>query len=170
MSRAAILGSMLLAIVAIAAAAFAAPRPLVIWNASASLPVGLYVVHAVDQPEVGDLVLARTPDKWAREFDQRGYLPAGVPLFKRIAAVQGSTVCRNDMRITIDGKRVATALRYDTYHRPLPDWQGCRRLSHDEIFLLVAEHPGSLDGRYIGPTHLSSIVGRASPLRIFKEP
>lgn len=169
MSRAAILAGMLLAIGAIAVAAFVAPHPLVVWNASVSLPIGLYRVRPVDVLAVGDLVLARTPDDWVNEFAARGYLPAGVPLLKRVAAMSGSTVCRGGTRITIDGQAVATALERDRYGRLLPVWQECHQLTRDEIFLLIAEQSASLDGRYIGPTPLSSIIGRAEPLWIVEE-
>lgn len=170
MSRTPILAGMLLATGAILAATIASPRTRVIWNASASLPIGLYAVQHIDRPNIGDLVLARTPDDWTREFDTRGYLPAGVPLLKRVAAASGSTVCRNETRITIDGAFVATAQRHDRYGRPLPAWQGCHRLGADEVFLLIAEHSASLDGRYLGPTPMSSIIGRAEPLWTLKEP
>ena len=169
MTRTAILAGMLLATGAIGAAMIIAPQPRVIWNASASLPIGLYAVQRIDRPEVGDLVLARTPEDWTSEFDARGYLPAGVALLKRVAAVSGSTVCRNETRITIDGAFVAAAQHHDRYGRPLPAWQGCHRLGADEVFLLIAEHPASLDGRYLGPTPLSSIIGRAEPLWTLKE-
>lgn len=169
MSRTAILVGMLLATGVILVATITAPRPRVIWNASASLPIGLYAVQRIDRPKIGDLVFARTPDDWTLEFEARGYLPAGVPLLKRVAAASGSTVCRNETRITIDGVFAATAQHHDRYGRPLPVWRDCHRLGADEVFLLIAEHPASLDGRYLGPTPLSSIIGRATPLWTLKE-
>lgn len=141
-----------------------APRPLLVWNASASLPRGFYRITVPAAPRAGDLVLARAPSGWAALFAERGYLPAGVPLLKRVAATAGSTVCRNGLAILIDGTEHATAQRTDRAGRPMPVWSGCHRLGADEVFLLIAEHPASLDGRYFGPTAASLVIGRATPL------
>lgn len=167
MSRTTTLASTLLAVGLVSATM--TPHPLVVWNASASLPVGFYRVLPVDRPVVGDLVIARPPDGLVAEFADRRYLPAGVPLLKRVAAVHGGTVCRLGARISIDGQIVATALPRDRHGRPLPVWQGCRTLGDQDFFLLITEQPASLDGRYVGPTPLSSIVGRAEPLWLMME-
>jgi conjugative transfer signal peptidase TraF len=141
-----------------------APRPLLVWNASASLPRGFYRITAANAARPGDLVLARTPPEWAPMFAERGYLPRGVPLLKRVAATAGATVCRKGVAILIDGTEHATALRADRAGRPLPAWSGCRRLDTDEVFLLIPEHPASLDGRYFGPTPANLVIGRAAPV------
>lgn len=141
-----------------------APRPLVVWNASASLPRGLYRISAPRTPRAGDLVLARTPPAFASMFAERGYLPAEVPLLKRVAATSGSTVCRNGVAILIDGQPRATAQIVDRVGRPMPAWSGCRTLGATDLFLLIPEHPASLDGRYFGPTSVALVIGRAQPL------
>src|SRR5689334_4676678 len=76
----------------LAIAASAIPSPRLVWNASASAPVGLY--WRIDgRPARRDLVLAWAP-LWARRLaDERHYLPMAVPLIKRVAAVDGDTVC-----------------------------------------------------------------------------
>jgi type IV secretory pathway protease TraF len=53
--------------------------------------------------------------------------------------------------------------------RPLPVWQGCRRVAEGEIFLMNWDEPASLDGRYFGSIPLSTIVGRAEPLWTYEE-
>ena len=71
--------------------AIAHPRPHLVWNASASVAAGLYRVIS-GAPERGDFVLVRIPKSIESLAAMRGYLPAGIPLIKRIAAVAGDDV------------------------------------------------------------------------------
>jgi conjugative transfer signal peptidase TraF len=134
-----------------------------IWNASASAPIGLYLIRPASTLVVSDLVAVTPPMELARFLDTRSYLPTGVPLVKRIAALPGQQVCRQGASITVDGAVLATARAHDRLGRALPSWQGCRRLAAGDVFLLN-RHPDSLDGRYFGPLPAHSIVGQAVPL------
>jgi conjugative transfer signal peptidase TraF len=136
--------------------------PRLVWNASASAPVGLYRIES-RAPRIGDFVLVN-PDAGLKAFIvARGYLPENIPLLKRVAALPGARICREDTAIFIDGIRVAEALRVDSEGRDMPVWQGCFSLSDDEIFLLNS--PGnSLDGRYFGATNRAQIIGVAIPI------
>jgi len=95
---------------------------------------------------------------------ERGYVGADTLLLKRVTAVSGMTVCRNNLEITIDGGVVAQAASADQQGRPLPRWIGCVTLGSDEVFLLLAGVAASLDGRYFGPLATDTILGRAIPL------
>src|SRR5215510_3209158 len=64
-------------------AALARQAPWLVWNASASAPIGLYRVLSGNAVR-GDLVLVRTPNSVRQLAAERGYLPATVPLVKRI--------------------------------------------------------------------------------------
>ena len=141
-------------------------RPLIVWNATPSVPPGFYRVSPMGQGPLrtGELVLARLDASTAHLYADRGYLPLGVPLLKRIAAVSGQRVCERDGKLSIDGRHVADALPADGRGRPLMPWHGCRRLQDKEVFLLMADIPASLDGRYLGPTPIRSVLGRAVPL------
>ncbi|MBM1315775.1 S26 family signal peptidase [Sulfitobacter mediterraneus] len=138
--------------------------PRLVWNASASVPVGLYVVRASNPPPLGDLVAVRLPDDLSSWVVERGYVGADTLLLKRVAAVSGMTVCRDGVDIAIDGTVVAQAASADRHGRPLPRWTGCITLGSDEVFLLVAGVADSLDGRYFGPFSADTILGRAIPL------
>lgn len=139
-------------------------NPWFLWNASASAPVGLYAILPADHLEVPDLVVVAPPEPLAHMLDQRGYLPFGVPLLKRIVALPGQRVCRNGRIVTVDGIEMAEAQKTDRVGRALPVWQGCRRIADGEVFLLNWQHPDSLDGRYFGPLPRSAVIGQAIPL------
>ncbi|WP_292579477.1 S26 family signal peptidase, partial [Mesorhizobium sp.] len=141
----------------------AKPTPLLVWNASASAPVGLYRV-AAGAPARDDLVLVRTPDFVAYLADQRGYLPRSIPLVKRLAALPGEHVCAFHDAIIIGGDIVARRLKVDAKGRTLPWWNGCRALGHNEVFLLGSETNHSFDSRYFGPVSAENVIGRLVPL------
>lgn len=138
--------------------------PKLIWNASASTPIGLYSIDRSPRLDVTDLVAVAAPEPLATFLAERGYLPRGVPLMKRVAGLPGQQVCRMGARITVDGITMGEALRHDRLGRDLPVWQGCRRVADSEIFLMNWSVRDSLDGRYFGPIPTSSIIGRAMPL------
>jgi conjugative transfer signal peptidase TraF len=144
---------------------FISTPPRLIWNASASVPIGLYLVRPA-RFERGELAAVKPPITWQRWMTVRGYLGADALLMKYVAATSGQTVCRNGLRITIDNRPVATARDRDTRGRTLPVWRGCHRLSTPELFFLNAQARLSLDGRYFGPWPRSLVVGRAVPLWI----
>ena len=139
-------------------------RPRVMWNASASTPVGLYALHIPAELKVGDLVADQPPSTLARFMAERHYLPLNVPLLKYVGAISGQTVCRQGATVTIDGLAVATALATDHANRPLPVWQGCRILKDGELFLLNPSVADSFDGRYFGTVPLESVTAVATPL------
>jgi conjugative transfer signal peptidase TraF len=135
------------------------PPLLVVWNASPSVPVGLYLVTKAS-PRVGDLVVLRLPPVIAALAARRGYLPTSAYLLKPIAAVAGDLVCRFGERILVRGVLAGIAEDADSDGNAMPSWQGCRVLQTGEVFVL-ADHPGSFDSRYFGPLDTASIVGRA---------
>jgi conjugative transfer signal peptidase TraF len=134
--------------------------PLVVWNASASSPRGLYVVTQA-APQLGDYVLARAPEAAERLAAARGYVPGSVPLVKSVAARTGQRVCASGDRLTVDGRGVALRRRVDRAGRRLPRWSGCRTLVEGELLLLGRDNPASFDSRYFGPVRAERILGRA---------
>jgi conjugative transfer signal peptidase TraF len=148
------------AVSALAASALWKLPVLLVWNASASAPVGLYRLRAGADVRRGDLAVAWAP-RWARKLAAaRHYLPANVPLVKRVAAVHGDKVCAAGQSILINGRPVSSRQRSDAAGRPMPWWTGCRRLGRGEYFLLM-DSPGSFDGRYFGVTRTQELVGPA---------
>lgn len=157
------------ALLAFVGAAVFPISPRFIWNASASVPIGLYAIRPSSPLYVTELVVVRPPAALATFLDSRRYLAKGVPMLKRILALAGQTVCRADRTITVDGVVMGLALDSDSHGRPLPSWQGCRVVAGDEVFLMNWQSRDSLDGRYFGPLPASTIIGRADPLWTRKE-
>jgi conjugative transfer signal peptidase TraF len=150
---------------ALAAAALAAPRgaPAWLWNTTASAPEGLYRLRLVRALAVGDWIAVRPPAPLVQWLAQRGALPRGVLLLKRVAALAPSTVCRRGDRLWVDGAPRATVLASDSRGRLLPQWRPCRPLGADEV-LLLNDAPGSLDSRYFGTVPRAAVVAQASPV------
>lgn len=168
MNKGGIPGAMIVAVASIIGPWAAPPPPLLVWNATASAPVGLYAVAPVAPLQVGEWVFLRPPASAAGLFAARGYLARGVPLLKPVAAVGGQTVCRRANVVTVDGVEVAHALSHDHLGRPLPVWRGCVRLGAADVLVLNRAIPASLDGRYFGPVPRGAIFGRAVPLWLRK--
>lgn len=141
-----------------------------IWNASASAPMGLYALHRDSALAVGNWVLVKPPTRLQLWLTERRYLAPSVPLVKRVAALSGQTVCRRDRLITIDGIAIAPARTYDRDGRPLPVWQGCQLLTETQVFPMTWDEPDSLDGRYFGPLARAAIVGRLTPVWTVEAP
>jgi conjugative transfer signal peptidase TraF len=147
-----------------AAIAVTDPLPRIVWNASASAPIGLYRIQPDRDSPLGTLVAVAPPQDLGRWMATRGYLGENVPLLKHVAAKGGQRVCRIGGTVSIDGRPVVVALASDRLGRPLPVWRGCRTLGADELLLLNPAHPDSLDGRYFGPLPTTTVLGRAIPI------
>ena len=96
--------------------------PKFIWNASESVPIGLYAIRPSGILHVTELVVVRPPNTLAQFLADRRYLPKGVPMLKRVLALPGQMVCRDQRTITVDGVAMGEALERDTRGRPLPVW------------------------------------------------
>lgn len=152
------------AALSVIASALFHPRPRFIWNASASVPIGLYAVHPAGKLAITELVVVHPPSALARFLAKRDYLPDGVLMLKRVLALPGQTVCRNDRTITVNGIAMGDALERDSHGCPLPVWQGCRRVPDGQVFLMNWQSRDSFDGRYFGLLPRTTIAGRAVPV------
>ncbi|ETD54004.1 S26 family signal peptidase [Pseudomonas aeruginosa] len=159
-------------------AAFVQPLPRLIYNPSDSVAVGWYRVDPLDHRpaslprplSVDSIVLVPLPARAAILAAQRGYLPTGVPLLKRVGAVAPQHVCIVAGQVHIDGVPAAAALPADRLGRPLPSLQLCRRLEPGELFLLSVTNPASFDSRYFGPVSASAVIGVAHPVWLETRP
>ncbi|GGI34100.1 peptidase S26 [Bradyrhizobium guangdongense] len=138
--------------------------PAFIWNASPSVPIGLYRLRSAETLYVTELVAVQPPEPLASFLDLKGYLPLGLPMLKRILALPGQTVCRTGLAISVDNIAMGEARERDGRGRPLPDWQGCRVVGPAELFLMNWQSDESFDGRYFGFLPAAAVIGRADPV------
>ena len=169
-ARARTLTIMLIGVSATVSPQLADRPPWLIWNASSSVPIGLYAVESIGALRAEDLVVIKPPEPLASFLADGGYLPRGVPLVKHVAALAGQSACRKGLTVSVDSVTVGEAHERDSRGRPLPVWQGCRVIAVGEVFLMNTLSADSLDGRYFGPLPAASIVGRAAPLWTHRTP
>lgn len=136
------------------------PAPRLVWNASASAPVGLYAVSPGAAVDPGDMVIARIPEPFRLLAAERRYLPMNVPLVKRVKAIAGDEICALGQEIFVNGRWTAERRVADGQGRPMPEWSGCIRLRGGQLFLLM-DNPASFDGRYFGATEGRDVIGKA---------
>lgn len=144
---------------------FVTPRPLLIWNATASAPLGLYH-RQFGKADNGDWVLIRPPSDVAQLAASRRYFLQNIGLIKRVAAQEGDHVCRSGQAVSVNGRLAATALIRDSRGRVLPSWSGCVALKAGDIFVLNAPS-ASFDSRYFGPVSRDYVIERIAPLWTF---
>ncbi|WP_232491744.1 S26 family signal peptidase [Novosphingobium kaempferiae] len=143
------------------------PAPRLVWNASSSAPVGLYSVDPgprVKPFHRGDMVIARLPPPWRDLAASRRYLPANVPLVKRVAAASGDEICGAGDMVRLNGRPLVRRLVRDRARSILPWWNGCLRLGSDDYLLVMPGSAWSFDGRYFGITKGTEIIGLADLL------
>ena len=141
-----------------------------VYNPSHSVARGWYRIEPPDSLHVGSIVLVRLPADVAAFAAQRGYLPNGVPILKRIGALAPQSVCVRELVVRIDGVALANVRTHDGVHRPLQAWSQCRSLALSELFLLSDTNPASFDSRYFGPIAASAVLGVAQPLWTWSAP
>lgn len=151
-----------LALVLLASPHIVSNTPLVVWNVSPSVPIGLY--HVIRRtPRRGDLVLADLSEHVRKLTTARRYLAPRSLLIKPVAAIGGDRVCRLGSMVWISGHAGVTALAADALDRPLPTWRGCRILSSTQLFVL-GPSADSFDSRYFGVIDVRRVVGIAVPI------
>ncbi|MGJ7530692.1 S26 family signal peptidase [Variovorax sp. GB1P17] len=173
MKRLVLLASMGIGLVGLVVPTFGQGQARIVYNPSDSVARGWYrIAPAVGfkSLRVGSIVLARLPADTAAIAAQRGYLPAGLPILKRIGALAPQSVCVREQIVRIDGDAVATVRLHDGARRPLSAWTQCRSLGETELFLLSDTNPASFDSRYFGPIDTSAVLGIALPLWTWATP
>ena len=148
------------------ATALAPKRLMLVWNTSASVPIGLYLI-VPRSLRIGDYVLIRISGLPQALAEQRSYIGSHMPLLKRVAALEGDRVCRRGRVISMGRQQLVIALAFDRRGRRMPVWQGCRQLQRGQVFVL-GMHAESFDSRYFGPIDHAQIVGAAIPLFVLR--
>jgi len=141
-------------------------------NLTASMPVGLYRLQAVERaPARGDLIEVCLPLKLARFANGRGYLPPGpcaqhtAPLLKLVAAVPGDVVDAGPAGVRVNGRLLpgSAAKSVDSAGRPIPRLRPGRYRLRDGSVWLWTPCPRGWDSRYYGALPASGLRAFARP-------
>jgi conjugative transfer signal peptidase TraF len=172
-----LIGAVIAAIL-IVAASFALSS-VVKLNLTASMPVGVYILHRSTALQRGTIVIACPPADAQRVGVRNGYLapargilPASrcdagsAPLLKYAIALAGDVVELSDRGLEVDGQvvdahKIARVDRNGRALSSMPD--GTYHLDAGDVWLYSpAEY--SWDSRYFGPAKLRDVLGTAVPL------
>jgi conjugative transfer signal peptidase TraF len=139
-------------------------------NITPSEPVGIYR-RAAGGAERGILVLMNQPRDSASSIFGR-YLPANIPLIKRIAAMPGDVVNASARGVRINGILWpdSAPLTHDQEGRSLQPYPfGTYRVAAGQLWVM-SNHPRGLDSRYFGPVTESSVISRLVPIATWSNP
>ncbi|ACF45683.1 putative conjugal transfer protein TraF [Prosthecochloris aestuarii DSM 271] len=125
-------------------------RPLIIYNATDSLPHGLYLVVQKPDYERGDLVAFPVSESVKALVRQRRWLPDGAYLIKSIAGTNGDLLSTKTVRCFVNGRDFGAVETVDRTGQPLPVFSINRRLQNGEVAVLNPSSR-SFDSRYFGP-------------------
>ena len=141
------------------------------WNATHSIPLGLYAAQRLDaQSELqpGDIVCYYpTTPSWAVGRD---YFVPGIRVCKPIVGVAGDEITSTEHEVRIHSQTRGTHLEVpmldrDSKGRELPAHAGTSLiLASDQVFLVSTYAPNSLDSRYLGPVAREALTHRIYPL------
>jgi len=143
-------------------------RPLIIYNATDSLPHGIYRVIKQQTYERGDLIVFPVPEQVRSLVIERGWLKPESYLIKLVAAKTGEDMWITCGQVFVNGKPFGTVKKQDRQGLPLPSLVFNDALSPGKIAVLQRSDD-SFDSRYFGMIDERDIIGRAVPIRVFYE-
>ena len=135
------------------------PAPKLIYNTTASAPIGWYAVESKRALKRDDLVAAFAPAEARKLAADRGYLPDHVPLIKTVWAIGGERVCHDGMSVRVPNRPDISVTGQDGLGRAMPVISGCYTLKVDEVFLVSLDVQTSWDSRYFGGVLDDLIIG-----------
>lgn len=143
------------------------------FNATKSIPVGLYWVSS-DPIEVGSYVMFCPPvDDVFIEARKRGYLTSGFCdgkfgyMMKKVLAAKNDSVTIDSSGVYVNSNLLALSepLKYDGVGAPLPRYSISDHVLNENEILLMSDVSGtSFDGRYYGFIDKSQIRTVIKPL------
>ena len=145
--------------------------PLVFYNTSSSIPKGFYIkTFSGGELEKGEIVVFDPPLEIAQYANERGYLPGGISMMKKVAATEG-----DDVKI-IDGSFLAAGECYGELSSEDSSGRSLEPYPYDDNykvakgeFIAVGTHPRSWDSRYYGPIPTDRIKARVRPLYLMDD-
>lgn len=143
-------------------------QPLIIYNATDSLPHGFYRVIKQEIYERGDLIVFPVPEEVRSLVLERGWLKPDSYLIKPLAAINGDNVLITCGQVFVNGKSFGAIKKQDRKGLSLPSLVFNDTLSAGKIAVLQRSDD-SFDSRYFGTIDARQIIGRAVPILVYKE-
>ena len=144
-------------------------------NFSASIPTGVYRPVADTNYAKGDIVaVCLGKSEQSRLAKQHTNLTSGSckerygRMIKIIRATAGDIVDFADDGLYVNGERIPDSkpLSHDKHGNPLPKIRGVRVVQSGD-YLLMGQHPKSLDSRYLGFFNASQLQYKVKPVWLF---
>lgn len=139
-------------------------------NASASLPIGLYITTSDGSSKLVEFCPAEPFGSLSanRSYRGKGNCPDGAePLMKPIVAVAGDRVGLSALGVAVNGRLLPNSapLPFDTKHRPLRHWQfGEYRVMAGSVWVISSYNSRSFDSRYFGAVEILALRSHLKPL------
>lgn len=140
-----------------------------IFNHTASVPVGWYLILPSTQYDVGDYVVFSVPQKTADYIIARGWLKKDENMLKQIGALEGDRYqILENHQFWAKEKYVGQVSVKDHEDETMPILQPGTYEVGASSFLPVGQHVSSFDGRYYGTVPLANIKHKVIPLFTWK--
>ena len=139
-------------------------------NLTLSEPVGIYRLVA-GGVERGALIWVKQPTGAAVTILHR-YVPANIPLIKRVAAIPGDIVQVGTPGVRINGRLWpdSAPLARDAEAHPLRGYAfGTYRVNAGQLWVM-SDNPRGIDSRYFGAVRETSVISRLIPVVIWSSP
>ncbi|MFA6409267.1 MAG: signal peptidase I [Gammaproteobacteria bacterium] len=133
----------------------------VTYQATSSMPRGLYLLAPVKSIARGDIVLFYPPITIRDFLKQQHWLPRSGLIMKYALGVPGDYVCRRQNELWINRKKVAHIYHKTSSDLSLPQQKFCGKLGKTQYFLISIFVPNSFDSRYFGAVERGYILGKA---------
>ena len=141
-----------------------APK-ILIYNATASVPVGWYIKLPMSNLEIGDYVVFDPPAEVKDFVLDRGYMTENELMMKQVGGLAGDHYCviQSTHEFYAKGKYIGQVAKKDGQDRDLPVLDGDFVVPAGK-FLPITTHPFSFDGRYFGSVDMSAIQYKVYPI------
>lgn len=142
-----------------------------VWNATPSIPVGLYLskdYNAYEPLSRGDIVCWKHGDMG--KYLDRGYVPADIRVCKHVVGVYGDQVAQTSGKVSVVNAQTgavttAQVQSLDTKGRTLDNaLENITTVAPETVLVLAPEIPNALDSRYLGLIPTQVLKNRMTPI------
>jgi len=133
----------------------------VTYQATNSMPRGLYLIMPVKSIARGDIVVFYPPITIRDFLKQQHWLPYSGMIMKYALGLPGDYVCRRKDELWINKRKVAHIYYKTSSNLALPQQKFCGKLAENQYFLISLFVPNSFDSRYFGAIERKYISGKA---------